>query len=167
MATDAETADVNASTQTVITARPTRPTHSRGTCRTQSVDTVHLPGSWHTRSRPAHLGAVWHVSQVRCGMVSAVGADPLPLAVACPPFDVGPKPEQTPGLARVDGDGAAVRQQRGQASPLAPGAVRDWSELEGLLVELAPAWAEVRKLLNEINRVLAGAGRATGGPLAD
>ena len=31
---------------------------------------------------------------------------------------------------------------------------RDWAELEGLLVELAPAWAEVRKLLNEINRVL-------------
>ena len=44
---------------------------------------------------------------------------------------------------------------------------RDWAELEGLLVELAPAWAEVRKLLNEINRVLAGGDRATSGPLAD
>ena len=44
---------------------------------------------------------------------------------------------------------------------------RDWAELEGLLVELAPAWAEVRKLLNEINRVLGSADRATGGPLAD
>jgi hypothetical protein len=31
---------------------------------------------------------------------------------------------------------------------------REWEELEGLLVELAPAWAEVRKVLNEINRVL-------------
>ena len=36
---------------------------------------------------------------------------------------------------------------------------RDWAELEGLLVELAPAWAEVRKLLNEINRVLGSADR--------
>ena len=31
---------------------------------------------------------------------------------------------------------------------------RDWEELEGLLVELAPAWAEVRRILNDLNRVL-------------
>ena len=32
---------------------------------------------------------------------------------------------------------------------------RDWEERQGLLVELAPAWAEVRRILNELNRVLA------------
>ena len=31
---------------------------------------------------------------------------------------------------------------------------RDWSEVEELLVRLAPAWAEVRSILNELNRVL-------------
>ena len=31
---------------------------------------------------------------------------------------------------------------------------RDWEGLEGLLVELAPAWAEVRRILNELNRIL-------------
>jgi hypothetical protein len=31
---------------------------------------------------------------------------------------------------------------------------RDWKEVEDLLVRLAPAWAEVRSILNELNRVL-------------
>ena len=31
---------------------------------------------------------------------------------------------------------------------------RDWAEVEALLVKLAPAWAEVRSILNELNRVL-------------
>jgi hypothetical protein len=30
------------------------------------------------------------------------------------------------------------------------------ANLESLLVKLAPAWAELRKILNEINRVLEG-----------
>ena len=31
---------------------------------------------------------------------------------------------------------------------------KDWSEFEGLLVELAPAWAELRRLLIELNRII-------------
>ena len=31
---------------------------------------------------------------------------------------------------------------------------RDWTEVEDLLVRLAPAWAEVRNILNEFDRVL-------------
>jgi hypothetical protein len=31
---------------------------------------------------------------------------------------------------------------------------RDWSQVEGQLARLAPAWAEVRSILNELNRVL-------------
>ena len=30
----------------------------------------------------------------------------------------------------------------------------DWSEVEGLLQRLGPAWAELRSLLNELNAVL-------------
>jgi hypothetical protein len=33
---------------------------------------------------------------------------------------------------------------------------KDWAQVEALLVELAPAWAELRQLLNELNRVLSG-----------
>ena len=31
---------------------------------------------------------------------------------------------------------------------------KDWSEVEGLLQRLGPAWAELRSLLNELNAVL-------------
>ena len=45
---------------------------------------------------------------------------------------------------------AQIRAQRNSAIELS----QDWAEFEGLLQRLGPAWAELRSLLNELNRVL-------------
>ena len=68
-------------------------------------------------------------------------------------------------------DGRAATNRPGrQAPPLPRGAGKWTSRPEALLVKLAPAWGELRKILNEVNRVLessrAGSAARCGGRFA-
>ena len=58
------------------------------------------------------------------------------------------------GLAAIDGMAPLSGESVGRLMKSHAALSRDWSEVEELLVRLAPAWAEVRSILNELNRVL-------------